>query len=103
DWPADIPVHVAISAKYPPLELPPPGPGATERKIADGVVSLIPDKAVLQCGVGSVPHAVAAGLHGHRDIGIHSGVLVDGVVDLVERGVVTNAAKEIDTGVTVAG
>jgi acyl-CoA hydrolase len=76
---------------------------AEDRAIAAHVAALIPDGATLQVGVGGTPDAVLAELRGHRDIGVHSGLASDTMVDLVEAGVITNARKEIDTGVTIAG
>jgi len=76
---------------------------AEDRAIAHHVAALIPDGATLQVGVGGTPDAVLAELRGHRDLGIHSGLVSDAMVDLVEAGVVTNARKEIDAGFTVAG
>lgn len=103
NWPADIRIHMAVEAQHPPLELAAGEPGGTELAIAGNVASLVPDRAVLQLGVGAIPQAVAAKLTGHRDLGIHSGALFDAAVDLVEKGVVTNAAKERDAGVSIAG
>jgi len=80
-----------------------PEPGATERALAARVAAVIPDGATVQVGIGSFPGAVLAELGGHNDLGIHSGLLADGMVDLVERGVVTNRTKGRDPGVSVAG
>lgn len=102
-WPADLPVHIAVVADRPPLEYHAPAPGAVEQQIAARVAALIPDGGVLQFGVGALPQAVAAALGGHRDLGVHSGIIVDGMVDLIEQGVITNAAKEIDPGITIGG
>src|SRR4051812_42894655 len=74
-----------------------------DRAIAAHVAPLIPDGATLQVGVGGTPDAVLAALRGHREIGIHSELVSDAMVDLVEAGVITNARKEIDAGITVAG
>ena len=57
---------------------------------------------MIQTGVGGVPDAILRLLGDRRDLGVHSGMLGDGLVDLVEAGVVTNARKEIDRGVSVA-
>ncbi len=103
ELPSDIRIDVAVEAQHPPLELASGEPGETELAIAQHVASLVPDRAALQLGVGTIPQAVAAKLTGHRDLGIHSGALFDVAVDLVEKGVVTNAAKERDTGNSVAG
>jgi acyl-CoA hydrolase len=74
-----------------------------EHRIAERVAELVPDRAVLQVGIGRLPETAASLLRGRRDLGVHSGLLGDWVVDLVEAGAVTNAAKPIDTGVTVGG
>jgi acyl-CoA hydrolase len=71
--------------------------------IAARIAELIADGATIQFGIGGTPDAVLAGLHGRRDLGVHSGILSDAFVDLVDAGVVTNARKEIDTGVSVTG
>lgn len=71
--------------------------------MAARVASLIPDRATVQFGVGGLPVAVCAALGGHKDLGLHSGVIPDCAVDLIEAGVVTNACKGLDAGVTVTG
>lgn len=76
---------------------------ADDRQIARQMASHIPDGATLQVGIGALPNALFAALTHHRDLGLHTGVIGDGVVDLIERGVVTNAAKRIDPGVSVTG
>jgi acyl-CoA hydrolase len=63
----------------------------------------INDGAVLQVGVGAVPDAILRLLRDRRDLGVHSGMIGDGLVDLVEAGVVTNALKTIDPGVSITG
>jgi acetyl-CoA hydrolase len=64
---------------------------------------VIPDRATVQLGIGALPVAVARALAGHRELGIHSGVISDVVADLVEKGVVTNACKGRDAGRIVTG
>lgn len=85
------------------LNVPPAVAGVTEKCIAALVAALIPDRAVLQVGIGAVPDAILAALSSHRDLGIHSGMIGDGVVDLVEAGVITNAFKDRNRGVSVTG
>jgi acyl-CoA hydrolase len=58
---------------------------------------------VIQTGVGATPDAILRLLADRRDLGVHSGMIGDGLVDLMEAGVVTNARKAIDTGVSIAG
>jgi acyl-CoA hydrolase len=78
-------------------------PSEEDRAIAALVGGLVPDGATMQFGVGGTPDAVLAALASKRDLGIHSGLIGDAVVDLVEAGVVTNARKPVDTGLTVTG
>ena len=74
-----------------------------ELAIARHVAELVEDGDTLQLGVGSLPTAVLDALAGHQDLGVHSGMISDGVLRLVEKGVVTGARKEIDRGVIVTG
>ena len=76
--------------------MPDPKLSDVDRAIARNVAALIPDGGTIQLGVGTLPTAVAAELRSHRDLGVHSGVVSDVLVDLVERGVVTNARKGVD-------
>jgi acetyl-CoA hydrolase len=77
--------------------------GVVERQVAAHVAALVPEGATIQLGVGTLPDAVLEALAGHRDLGVHSGMLTSAVLPLLESGAVTNARKPIDTGVTVAG
>ena len=77
----------------PLVEVPPAVPDAVDQRIADLVVERIPDGACVQAGIGSIPNGVLAALGGHRDLGIHTELLSDGVIDLVEHGVVTGVHK----------
>ena len=101
EWPSHIKVHIRVEARHPPVELPSGQVDDVSRKIAMHAASLIPDGATLQFGVGKVPDAILSCLSHLRGLGIHSGLINDAVVDLIERGVVTNADKGIDPGVTV--
>jgi acyl-CoA hydrolase len=97
----DIDVFVASDDRV--IDMPDPEPSAVERAVAQQVAGLIPDRATVQLGVGTLPAAVARALSDHRELGVHSGVVSDALVDLVERGVVTNAHKGRDCGRTVTG
>jgi len=101
--PTDIKVDVLVQAQTSPLELQPAAAAETEQRIASHVSELIVDGAVLQLGIGSIPDAVLAGLGHHRNLGIHSGVIGDRVLDLIEKGVITNSQKSLDTGVSICG
>jgi acyl-CoA hydrolase len=96
-------VDAVVPVSRPLVQLPAREADATDREIARRTASLVQDGDVLQIGIGLLPDAVLAALRDRRDLGIHSGVIGDGVVDLVERGVVTNATKGVDRGVTVTG
>lgn len=96
-------ITVAIDSDRAPLELPAAPFGETERRIAAHLSDLIGDRATLQVGIGAVPEAIMAMLVDRRDLGIHSGMIGDSVVELMERGVVTNAHKGIDAGTTITG
>jgi acetyl-CoA hydrolase len=85
------------------IDMPDPEPSAVEMLVAQQVAALIPNRATIQLGVGTLPAAVARALAGHRELGVHSGVVSDVLVDLVEQGVVTNAHKGRDAGRTVTG
>ncbi len=67
------------------------------------VASIIPDGATLQFGIGGTPDAVLSHLGARRDLGVHSGLISDAILDLIEAGVLTNARKEIDRGISVTG
>ncbi len=86
----------------PLIELQPPKIGETERKIGEYVASLIEDGYTLQLGIGAIPDAVLSFLGDKKDLGIHSEMFSDGVVDLANKGVITNVKKNIDNGKFVA-
>ena len=76
---------------------------AEDAAIARNVAPLIEDGAILQVGIGTLPDAILSELRHHRDLGIHSGVIGDGIVELTKAGVITNARKTVDRGVSVTG
>jgi acyl-CoA hydrolase len=82
-------------ADRPLVEVPSAKPDDRDRAIARSIVELIPDGATLQVGIGSIPNAILSGLAGHRDLGIHTELLSDGIVELVEHGVVTGTRKKL--------
>jgi acyl-CoA hydrolase len=96
-------IDVLVETDRQPIQLPSSAVGELEKKIAAHVDAFIPDRATLQVGLGAIPEAIIAMLANRRDLGIHSGMVGDSLVDLVERGVVTNAAKGMDPGVSITG
>jgi acetyl-CoA hydrolase len=103
-------IHVSrlthiVPVNYPVAELPMGGEGEDEisKQIAGFIAELIPDGATLQMGIGAIPDAVLGFLGSKKDLGIHSEMFSDGVVRLVEAGVITNARKTLHPGKIVVG
>jgi acyl-CoA hydrolase len=91
-------VHVSqvvgwCDADYPLIEVPPRPSTDIDREIAELVVERIPDGATIQAGIGSVPDQVLGLLGGHRELGIHTELLGDGFIDLIEGGAITGTRK----------
>ena len=82
-------------ADRPLVEVPPAQPDERDRLIAAAIVERIPNGATLQVGIGGIPNAVLEALQDHRDLGIHTELLADGIVDLVEAGVATGVRKQL--------
>lgn len=76
-------------------------PDETDKVIGKTVASLIPDGATVQIGIGSVPNALCQSLSEHNDLGVHTEVISTGVVDLIQRGVITNRRKKLHPYQTV--
>jgi acyl-CoA hydrolase len=77
----------------PLVEVPPPPISETDCRIAGHVAERIPDGATIQTGIGAIPNAILSSLHTHRDLGIHTELLSDGVIELIEAGVVNGVRK----------
>lgn len=77
-------------------------PNAEQMRIGEHVAGLVEDGATLQLGIGAIPDAVLQALSGHRDLGVHTEMFSDGVLDLVEKGVITGLRKSVDRGKIVA-
>lgn len=101
ELPGDLRVDYWVRAEHAPLTLADAATDPVAQAIAGHVAALVPDGATLQTGIGSLPDAVLAGLSGHRDLGIHSGVLAETAAQLVQSGAVTNACKGLDAGISV--
>lgn len=96
-------LDLIVHTNRPPLQSRAIAPGPVERDIAQRVAERIQHGSTLQLGIGAIPEAVLHALHGHRELGVHSGTIGDGVAELMQRGVITNSRKSLDKGVTVAG
>lgn len=79
------------------------GTSDTVQTIAGHIAELIPDHATMQMGIGAIPDAVLEYLYDKKDLGIHTELFSDGVIDLVEAGVLTNAKKTLHPGKIIAG
>lgn len=95
--------HALVESNDPLPEVPPAPPNETEQAIGRNVAALVDDGATLQMGIGAIPNAVLSSLSNHRSLGIHTEMFSDGVVDLVERGVITNEFKNKHRGKIVSG
>jgi len=91
-------IDLAVEVDVPPYEHAVGPIGDVERKIGEFVADLVRDGATLQLGIGAIPAATALALRDKRDLGIHTEMFTDAVVDLVEAGVVTGARKERNRG-----
>jgi 4-hydroxybutyrate CoA-transferase len=103
-------IHVShlnhiIPVNYPIPEMPmsEEGNSAVVERIAGYIAELIPDGATMQLGIGAIPDAVLKYLHHKKDLGVHSELFSDGVIDLVNEGVLTNARKTLHPGKIIAG
>lgn len=84
----DSPIHTSITGT----------PSEIETRIGENVAGLIEDGATLQMGIGNIPNAVLHNLTNHQRLGIHTEMFSDGVLPLIEKGVITGEEKEIKTG-----
>ena len=96
-------IDVLVPAAAPLEQLPPRRPGPVERAIGGHVARLVPDRATLEFGIGSIPAAVQQALSAKRDLAIHTGLLDEAAVDFIESGAVTNRYRETDPGLVSAG
>src|SRR5512145_673730 len=103
-------IHVSrlnyiIPVNYPIPEMAMAEEGNSEvvERIAGYIAELIPDGATMQLGIGAIPDAVLKYLHHKKDLGVHSELFSDGVIDLVNEGVLTNGRKTLHPGKIIAG
>ncbi len=91
-------IDLAVECDVPPYEHPVGLIGDVERRIGEYVADLVPDGATLQLGIGAIPAATALALGDKHDLGVHTEMFTNSIVDLVEAGVVTGARKERNRG-----
>lgn len=91
-------IDFIVETSHPIIELQSPKIGEVEKKIGENCASLIEDGSTLQLGIGAIPEAVLLFLKDKKNLGIHSEMISDGVVELVETGVITNSMKTLHPG-----
>lgn len=91
-----------IEVDHPIIAVPPAKIGELEAQIGAHVASLIGDGAVLQLGIGAIPDAVLSNLEDRKDLGIHTEMFSDGVMNLMKKGVITGKHKELNPGKVVS-
>jgi len=96
-------LHALVECDEPLLEIRCGEPDEDEKQIGALCSGLIEDGATIQMGIGAVPNAVLAQLCNHKDLGVHTEMFSDGLIEMVERGVVNGRCKRIHPGKIVAG
>lgn len=94
-------ITAAVSVDYDPIDLPRQESTPETERIAQNIANLVEDGATLQTGFGAIADAVLTKLESFRDLGVHTEMLSDGVMNLTEAGVITNARKRICRGKSV--
>lgn len=96
-------IHHIVEVDYPLPEAPQGGTSEHHLKVGEHIAGMIPNGATLQMGIGSIPDAVLQNLGSHKDLGIHTELFSDGIVSMVEAGVITCARKTFHPGKIIAG
>lgn len=95
-------IEFLVPVSYELAEVPMAKASEINTRIANHIVPLIEDGSTIQAGIGAIPNAVLQSLHGKKDLGVHSELISDGIVELVEAGVITNARKTLHNGKIIA-
>lgn len=98
---SNIDYFIEVDYRLPEVHPEPPSP--IQDRIANYIAELVPDAATLQMGIGGIPDAVLRRLTNHKNLGIHTELFSDGVMEMIEAGIITNRAKNLHTGKVVAG
>lgn len=103
----DSTVHVSrlnacVWVDEPLVEVPTLAPTPEETAIGKAIAERIPDGATLQIGVGGIPNAVLSSITDHKHLGLHTEAMTDGVLPLIEAGIIDNSQKKVHPGVSVA-
>jgi acyl-CoA hydrolase/GNAT superfamily N-acetyltransferase len=95
-------IDYVVESDIPLLTWIPPAPDAVADKIGQNVALLIGDGATIQTGIGMIPNAILAHLKDKKNLGVHTEMFADGIIDLVESGVITNLKKTLHNGKIIA-
>jgi len=95
-------IDATVMVDDPLVEVPTAEPTEKEIMIGNHIAELIPDGATLQIGVGGIPNAVIRALHDHKHLGLHTEAMTDGVLPLLENGIIDNSEKKVLPGKSVA-
>ncbi len=95
-------IDAAVLVDDPLVEVPTPTPSEVEIAIGSAIAERIPDGATMQIGVGGIPNAVIAALADHKHLGLHTEAMTDGVLPLIQKGIIDNSLKKILPGKSVA-
>ncbi len=96
-------LHHIVEVDYALPEAPQGGSSERHLQVGQHIAEMIPDGATLQMGIGSIPDAVLQNLGNHKDLGVHTELFSDGVIDMVEAGVITCARKSFHPGKIISG
>jgi 4-hydroxybutyrate CoA-transferase len=96
-------LHHIVEVDYLLPEAPQGGSSERHLQVGQHIAEMIPDGATLQMGIGSIPDAVLQNLGNHKDLGVHTELFSDGVIDMVEAGVITCARKTFHPGKIISG
>ncbi|MGB0838022.1 MAG: acetyl-CoA hydrolase/transferase family protein [Flavobacteriaceae bacterium] len=96
-------IDALVEVNDPLYQLNIPSPTPIEEKIGQNIASLVDDYACLQVGIGAIPEAALKYLSNHKDLGVHTELMSDGLVDLAQKGVITGRYKKTEPGKIVSG
>ena len=97
---SELDTFVEVNRPIPEFNM--PEPTDVENKIGDYIAELIDDKSTLQMGIGSIPNAVLSKLGNHKDLGLHTEMFSDGVIDLILKDVINSNYKGVNAGRVLA-
>ncbi len=95
-------IDILVPSEAPILEVPPPEVTEVTRQIAEYVAALIEDGSTIEFGIGRIPQALLSCLKDKKDLGVHTEMVTDGIIELIESGAITGARKTVDHARIVA-